>query len=157
MLNMRSAAQDVDNLRLAVVAGRESLDPSSQVGGLILTPEGTRHTRCNEFLSLRAADLAAGPDATREARYADVLHAEENLLLELGASRAFDGWYYGTHEPCGRCWKLLDRMGIERVVFIRTSAERRQRWCCDDPGAAQARRNIEARGGVVVFETVPSP
>lgn len=147
MRDIRSDAQDGDNLRLVREHARLSRDPSTQVGGMLLLQDGTRVMRHNEFLTLE--DPAT---ATREERYADVIHAEEALLLELEASRAHGSWYYGTHEPCGRCWKLLAMAGIERVVFYQTDPERRERWGCNDRAALKARDLIQARGGVKVAE-----
>lgn len=142
MMNIRSEKQDQEHLRAAFEAAKCSLDPSTKVGGILLHPDG-RLTPCfNTFLTMEDEKVAW---ATREERYADVLHAEESGLMELGMDRAKDCWYFGTHEPCGRCWKLLAWMGISRVVYLKTDGERRARWSCDSPGAARAKYEISRR------------
>lgn len=133
---IRSEAMDGDMLRLALQVSQTSRDPSTQVGGVLVLVDGTVVARCNTFLSMTDEELQ---EASREQRLADVLHAEEVLLMEAAARGA---WYYGTHEPCGRCWKLLERAGVTRVVYVATDADRRQRWSCDDPGAQRARARL---------------
>lgn len=146
MKNIRSEAQDGDNLRLAFEVAKASLDPSTKVGGILLLVDGKQVPTFNNFLTLGDEEVAT---ASREARYADVLHAEENALLELGMDRAAGAWYFGTHEPCGRCWKLLAHMGVDRVVYMQTDSERRARWGCDQSGAEKAKAAIRARGGEI--------
>lgn len=147
MMDIRSEKQDADNLRLAQETARDSLDPSTKVGGVLLLRDGTRIKRCNEFMTMTNPDAA-----TREERMADVLHAEDGVLLEVGQARAQDAWYYGTHEPCGRCWRLLAWAGVSRVVYVKTDVERRQRWGCDDRGAIEAKAAIRERGGILEFD-----
>jgi len=149
MMDIRSEKQDMDNLRMTFEVAKASLDPSTKVGGILLLKDGRRVPTYNAFMTLEDHDV---PLVSREHRYADVLHAEERVLLELGSDRAEGGWYYGTHEPCGRCWKLLDMMGIQRVVFLTTSDDRRERWGCDTEGAQIARRRIQRRHPNAIVE-----
>ena len=122
MMGIRSEAQDGDNLRLALEVAKASLDPSTKVGGIFLHADGRRTPCYNNFLTMEDEQVAG---ASRDARYADVLHPEEVGLLELGMDRAKGTWYFGTHEPCGRCWKLLAWMGVDRVVYLKTVEVRR--------------------------------
>jgi len=117
----------------------QSLDPSTKVGGVIQVQGGPAVFGHNTFVGLD--DPAT---ATREERYADVVHAEEVALMRAGR-RAEGATYVGTHEPCARCYRRLTLAGVVRILFPVTSPERRERWGCDD-----GRRVAEAQGVEVV-------
>lgn len=149
MMGIRSEAQDADNLRLAIECAKASLDPSTKVGGILLTRDGRQLPSYNHFLTMTDEQVQT---ATREERYADVLHAEERALLEVSMSDAQGAWYYGSEEPCGRCWKLLAHMGVERVIFRSTDIDRRERWGCDSEGAVIAQQAIKTRHPFAIVE-----
>ena len=45
------------------------------------------------------------------------LHAEENAILEAGASKAKGGTLYSTTAPCLNCAKKIVQVGVIRVVY----------------------------------------
>lgn len=127
------------NLVLAHAEAEKSLDPSTQVGAVLVEAgQARRHLSHNTFLSL--ADPAT---ATREERYADVLHAEEHLMLQVGPHLAAGATVYCSQEPCGRCWKLLTYMGVRRVVHSPTTPDRRERWNCDEGRALAVKAGLD--------------
>lgn len=139
---MRHAIYDKVNLILASAEAEKSLDPSTQVGAVLLRGDrAVRLSAHNTFLTL--ADPAS---ASREERYADVLHAEEAVMLKAGPDACAGGTLYCTHEPCQKCWGIAIWMGVGGVVFRRTDEERRVRWGCG-PGRAAA-----IRAGLAIVE-----
>lgn len=131
-------------LQKAVEAAKDSPDPSTKVGACLLVNEkvwkkfGNDHfTACNTFSSIKEVE-----EATREERYEDVIHAEENLILKAGLKMR-GGTVFMTHEPCSHCWRLLVASGISKIVFYSTDQERRERWRCTNGRAIGLLAEIE--------------
>jgi len=142
---MRLSALDRLHLMWAWAQSEKSRDPSTRVGAILREAnQAVYHSNHNTFMTLRKPE-----EATREERYADVLHAEEACLLSAGPA-AMGATIYCTHEPCGRCWRKLLHMGVARVVFNRTTPDRRERWAC------QGGRDAAERAGVVIQEVLPT-
>jgi deoxycytidylate deaminase len=120
-------------LRLADQEALLSPDPSTKVGAvLVVDPKRWRLVRANDtsqahnnFSSIKDVE-----QATREQRYEDVIHAEENLIIRAGHKMS-GGTVFSTHEPCGHCWRLLVKCEVKKVVFRHTDEERRERWNCE--------------------------
>lgn len=123
----------VQLLGVAQGVSANSSDPSTKVGCCIfpvdqLDAEGGSVMDCgfNVFLGL------ADPEtATREERYAAVMHAEMTALLSIG-KRARGALVVCTHEPCVDCWKALAFCGVGEVIFVQTTSDRRERWKCQE-------------------------
>lgn len=122
-----TALIDEFHMTLAREAAAKSADPSTKVGACLVTSELVQYPRHNFFPTLLRPE-----EASREERYADVVHAEEAALLAAGGAAARGSTVYCTHEPCRRCWGLLLNFGVARVVFQKTSEDRRERWGCDE-------------------------
>lgn len=135
------AEDDRRYMGLARAQAEFSQDPSTKVCAIILTSGGAKGQSTQLF-----ADLADPTTATRNERYASVIHAELAVLLEAGVQNAQGATLYVTHEPCNECWKAIAASRVARVVHGATDEERRDRWMCDGPG----RRAFEGMGGVVV-------
>lgn len=117
-------------MKHADLEAKRSLDPSTQVGGVLLIGDGglqdpPRFYGHNQFPSLKEPGTA-----TREERYADVVHAEEVALMYAGWKNAQGAAYVGTHEPCDRCYRRLIWAGVKTIAFRLTSPDRRERWGC---------------------------
>ena len=103
-------------LELATLIASWSKDPSTQVGAVIVDPI-TRHIKSvgyNGFPRGIFDDPAILED--RPAKYALMVHAEENALLNAEQSvRGFT--LYCTLFPClEKCTKQIIQAGIKRVV-----------------------------------------
>ena len=113
-------------LAVAQVAAENSEDPSTKVGFAVAHLDGTCWTGHNQFIGLPDPE-----SASREERYAAVVHAEVSALLVAGDA-AQGGLFVGTHEPCRECWKVLAYQGPGQVIFLQTDDERRSRWGCQE-------------------------
>lgn len=103
-------------LELATFIASWSKDPSTQVGAVIVNPE-TRHiisVGYNGFPRGIFDDPAILND--RPSKYALMVHAEENALLNAGQSvRGYT--LYCTLFPCmEKCVKQIIQAGLTRVV-----------------------------------------
>jgi dCMP deaminase len=113
---------DQSFLRLASFWTNErSKDPSTKVGAVLVSPDRTEVVLgYNGFPPGIADDPALLAD--RDAKYARVIHAEANAILN--ARRDLTGWTcYVTLLPCSgacgghNCAGLVIRAGIKRVVI----------------------------------------
>lgn len=118
------ALYDQRGLTLALAEAALSLDPSTRVGAIVATE--TIYRGHNHFLG---AGFEPG-SASREERYARVVHAELAALLAAG-SFARGATVYSSEEPCLECAKALVVAGVRRVVHMATTPDRRERWQCD--------------------------
>lgn len=131
---MTATAHDLEMLRMALGHGRHwSQDPSTKVGCIAeFVDQGLpslgllRMGFHNHFEAPEGFDPAT---ATREERYAAVIHAEEDALMELGGDNARQATFYVSSEPCGSCWRRLARYAA-RVVYLEVTDDRRERWGC---------------------------
>lgn len=130
--------RDAEFMGQAKRAALNSKDPSTKVGAVVVL-EGVHKARAcfNHFPE--GFDPEA---ATREERYAAVVHAEAHAL---GGLYWIGATLYSTHEPCAACWEKIEQAGVDRVVFQSTSQERRERWGCD----CAARTRFLSRGGIM--------
>lgn len=122
-------------LAVATTTAEMSEDPSTKVGFAVARPDGQVWAGFNQFIGL---DNPA--QATREERYAAVVHAEVSAMLTAGEG-TLGAMVVGTHEPCRECWKLLAYQGPAMVIFLQTDEERRQRWGCQEGREAFMRQH----------------
>ena len=110
-------------LDLAEMVAGWSLDPSTQVGAVIVDPD-------NRIVSVGFNGFPRGISDDRE-RYLDrelklkmVVHAENNAILF--SQRNLDGCTLYTHPfmPCSRCAGMIIQSGISRVVTRRNTNPR---------------------------------
>lgn len=103
-------------LKIAREVASWSKDPSTQVGAVIVD-------QANRVVSLGYNGLPRGVSDSRDllddrvAKYATVIHAEQNALLFASRPVAGCTCYTWPLPPCSHCASLLIQVGIARVVF----------------------------------------
>jgi len=117
-------------MRLAAHVAQWSKDPSTKVGAVIV--DSKRRVIAMGYNGFpRGVDDSPERYADREVKYAHVVHAELNAILNaLGPVEGCT--LYTTLEPCTGCAKAIIQSGISRVVLPdRTEQpidEVRRRW-----------------------------
>jgi len=114
-------------LGLAKHVSEWSLDPSTQVGAVIVDPN-------KRVVSLGFNGLPRGVEDSsarlniRGTKYNLVIHAEENALLF--ARQPLDGCslYVWPMLPCSRCAAKIIQTGITRVVAAQPDPDTADRW-----------------------------
>lgn len=125
---MSEARQDVATwgetfMQIAQTVKLRSKDPSTQVGAVIVSAD-------NRVLSLGYNGMPNGifdddvpwgkdSDDPLESKYAYVVHAERNAVLNFRGSLPELGGavVYVTLFPCSECAKELLQVGIRRVIY----------------------------------------
>lgn len=105
---------DARFLGLAAHVAAWSKDPSSQVG-CVLVDSKRRVVGMGYNGFPRGVDDCPARYADRPTKYAMVVHAEANALLNAVSSPA-GCTAYVTHHPCSNCAGLLIQAGVARVV-----------------------------------------
>lgn len=103
-----------------------SKDPSTQVGAVIVN--GKRQVIGHGYNGFpRGVDDSKERYADRPTKYAHVVHAELNAILNTGVPMALEGsTLYCTHFPCGECAKAIIQAGI-KALYVPADA-RIGRW-----------------------------
>ena len=106
---------------LSVLAAQRSKDPSTQVGCCIVDPN-------NRILSLgyngfpRGCDDRALPWAREgdflDTKYAYVVHAEQNAVLNKNSASLEGARMYVGLFPCNDCAKVIIQSGIREVIYL---------------------------------------
>ena len=136
-------------LDLAALVASWSKDPSTQCGAVIVRPDKTiASVGFNGFpRSLSDADELY---ADRDLKYARVIHAEVNAVLnayERLHGCTLYSWPPGFGPTCDRCATVVIQVGITRVVYQRDLAkEWTSRWA--EPGRRALEMYAEAGGEV---------
>lgn len=97
-------------------AASKSKDPSTQVGAVVIGPDGEIRATGYNGLPRGVADLPERME--RPAKYLWTSHAEENLVAHaarIGVSLK-GCTVYVTHFPCSRCARSLIQAGVTGVV-----------------------------------------
>ena len=101
-----------DWYRKAQEIARQSLDPSTKVGCVAVSPDGVHWaSECNDF----PQGIPSEWWDERSLKYAAVVHAEVATLVNIG-HRARGGTLYVTAHPCSDCAKVIAVAGIKCVV-----------------------------------------
>ncbi len=100
-------------------AASKSKDPSTQVGAVVIGPDGEIRATGYNGLPRGVADLPERME--RPAKYLWTSHAEENLVAHAArVGVSLKGCtVYVTHFPCSRCARSLIQAGITGVVVDR--------------------------------------
>ena len=136
-----TAKWDERFMALARHIAKWSKDPSTKVGAVIVD-------RQRRVLAMGYNGFPRGVDdsperyADREIKYAHVVHAELNAILNTGVPMALEGaTLYTTLEPCSGCAKAIVQAGISRVVLPNregmSQSEVEERWGEDQRRAFQ--------------------
>lgn len=110
-------ATDIKYLKFAKNVALYSHDPSTKVG-CVIVDKNLDHMLChgsnNMPLGIKDSSRYL---YERETKYASIIHAEENAILNSGSVHNLRGAVaYVTHQPCAHCASLLIQVGIRRVV-----------------------------------------
>ncbi|MEW5729223.1 MAG: dCMP deaminase family protein [Pseudomonadota bacterium] len=97
-------------------AASKSKDPSTQVGAVVIGPDGEIRATGYNGLPRGVADLPERME--RPAKYLWTSHAEENLVAHAArVGVSLKGCtVYVTHFPCSRCARSLIQAGVTGVV-----------------------------------------
>ncbi len=89
-----------------------SLDPSTKVGAVVVTPEGKNAgSSCNVFPPNTPDEIWFD----RELKYQFVIHAEQAALINAESGSIGSTMYVSEH-PCAECAKLMAFAGVKKVV-----------------------------------------
>lgn len=107
---------------VALLSGKRSKDPSTQVGACIVSPD-------NKILSVGYNGFPQGiPDDAlsweREGRFSEtkypyVCHAELNAILNNPGVFLKNARIYVDLFPCNECCKAIIQSGIREVIYLR--------------------------------------
>lgn len=103
-------------LALCDVAAQRSKDPSTQVGAVIVKHGDVLSTGYNGM----PAGLIETPERwERPAKYALVVHAEENALLRAARKgvSVIGSTLYISLFPCSKCARVIANSGIQELVY----------------------------------------
>lgn len=119
-------------LALAEHVAGWSKDPSTKVGAVIVSPDRRQITiGYNGFPQGIADD---GRLLDREEKYALVVHAELNAILNAPTRPAGATLYVWPLAPCSACAAAIIQSGIKRVVCL---PARQDRWAASNHTAFQ--------------------
>jgi len=120
-------------LDIAELCSKMSKDPSTKVGCVIRAPDKSIvSTGYNGF-------PASIPDnkeylENREIKYTYIIHAEENAIkfaTNTQDSRSRDlslCTLYTTLFPCEKCYNLIRKFGIKKIVTLEPTESQLERW-----------------------------
>jgi dCMP deaminase len=104
-------------LAMAYLVAQRSPDPSTKCGAVLVGSD-------RQVLSTGYNGPIAGADddmvpLERPAKYAHLLHAEENCLLAYNGGRPDieDATIYITGAPCHKCLRMIIQKGIYNIVY----------------------------------------
>lgn len=118
---------DARFIDLAELVGSWSKDPSTKVGAVIVRPDRTvASVGYNGFA--RGVKDTEERLFTRDLKYAMVVHAEANAIVN--AREPLHGYciYVWPFPPCSSCASLIVQAGIARVVAPTPTEEQLERW-----------------------------
>lgn len=129
---------------IAILSGKRSKDPSTQVGACIVNED-------HRIVSIGYNGLPAGcsdddfpwdkDGAYLDTKYPYVCHAELNAILNADMSRVRGCTVYTTLFPCNECVKALLQAGIRKIVYLTDIHH-------DEDAFVAARRLLDAAGVV---------
>lgn len=104
-------------LTLAYVVAQRSIDPSTKCGAVLVSKD-------HRILSTGYNGPIKGVDDSkipleRPAKYAHLLHAEENCLLAYNGSfqDLEEATMYVTGAPCHKCLRMIIQKGVHNIVY----------------------------------------
>lgn len=106
----------------AEATAKGSKDPSTQVGCVVVRPDGTESAQgYNGMVKGIEEDVFW---ASREVKLEAVLHAEQNAIIHSKEDLTGHSMYV-THAPCIACLKMSLQAGISRIYYKDSSIMRR--------------------------------
>jgi dCMP deaminase len=115
-----------EGMNYAKIIASDSNDPSTKVGAMITNGNLIVSTGHNRFPKGVAETQERLND--RPTKYAMVLHAEANAILNAGRGACFGATMYVTLPPCCECAKLIIEAGIKRIITHAPTDYQLERW-----------------------------
>lgn len=113
---------------IAILAGKRSKDPSTQVGACIVSGHSNDQHSNNMILSVGYNGLPLGCSDDEfpwersgdflDTKYPFVVHAELNAILNAKGKSLVDASIYVALFPCNECSKAIIQSGIREVVYL---------------------------------------
>ena len=113
---------------IAILAGKRSKDPSTQVGACIVSGHSTDEHSNNMILSVGYNGLPLGCSDDEfpwdrngnflDTKYPFVVHAELNAILNARGKSLVGASIYVALFPCNECSKSIIQSGIREVVYL---------------------------------------
>ena len=113
---------------VALLAGKRSKDPSTQVGAGIVSGHSQEELSNNMILSVGYNGLPVGcsddefpwdrTGSFLDTKYPFVVHAELNAILNARGKSLVGATIYVALFPCNECSKAIIQSGIREVVYI---------------------------------------
>ena len=106
---------------IAILAGKRSKDPSTQVGACIVDKENKILSQGYNGLPLGCSDDEfpwVREGETLETKYIYVVHAELNAILNNKGRDLSGAKIYVDLFPCNECAKAIIQSGIKEVVYL---------------------------------------
>lgn len=113
---------------IALLAGKRSKDPSTQVGACIVSAHSTDQHSNNMILSVGYNGLPLGCSDDDfpwerngdflDTKYPFVVHAELNAILNARGKSLVGASIYVALFPCNECCKAIIQAGIREVVYL---------------------------------------
>lgn len=113
---------------IAILAGKRSKDPSTQVGACIVSGESSDEHNNNMILSVGYNGLPLGCSDDEfpwdrngnflDTKYPFVVHAELNAILNARGKSLVGSKIYVALFPCNECSKAIIQSGIREVVYL---------------------------------------
>ena len=128
MSNNHASSKRVDYLNwdqtfmsMAIVAAQRSKDPSTQVGCCIVNDKhfiiGIGYNGFPRGCSDETFPWCKQGDFV-DTKYAYVVHAEQNAILNSNQSSLENTTMYVTRHPCNECAKSIIQVGIKKVYYL---------------------------------------
>ncbi len=104
---------------VAMLAAKRSKDPSTQVGACIVSPENIIiSTGYNGMPKGCSDDEFPWEREGENTKYAYVVHAELNAILNANGRDLRDSRLYVALFPCNECAKAIIQSGIREIVYL---------------------------------------
>lgn len=124
-------------LRIAALIAGRSKDPSTQVGAVLVNQDNVVLAEGFNGPPREIDDLQV-PWGVRPAKYAWVIHAEENCILTAldgyGRPRLQGSRMFCTHATCSRCVMRCIRAGVKEILIPSNAPDYpMSEWDCVHP------------------------
>ena len=104
---------------VALLAAKRSKDPSTQVGACIVDQNNViLSTGYNGFPAGCSDDEYPWERTGEDTKYAYVVHAELNAILNSGGKDLKGAKLYVALFPCNECAKAIIQSGISEVIYL---------------------------------------
>lgn len=116
--------------KFAILTSQRSKDPVTKVGAVIVNKENRiLGTGYNGFPNgIKDDELPWGKESKKyeETKYAYVVHAEANCLINALQADLRGCTIYITQFPCNECTKLIIQKGIKKIIYLKELKEEKK-------------------------------